>query len=118
MSRWRKFSEQFLHLAKLAIPWLPGISAPGQSLQSFSVTGTGADPLAVTFAGTYINGQELVNMADATYQIFLSGDFAGAVEITEASKTALGFNITGLALNEVAYILVVGRYVDMPDPQG
>jgi hypothetical protein len=112
-------SRQWQYLKRVAADWLAPISAPGLGFQIFSVTGTGASPLTVTFADQMVNGETIKNMETTDYQVFLDGEFANdrtACYVDASSRAAAGFNIVGLGNNEIAHLWVVGRWTDMPDP--
>lgn len=117
---WNEFNRYFQFLRKINIKWLAGITAPAQAFQVCSITGGGTGTDAVTFSDIYENGQQLINMADATYKTFISGEFAasqGDVVYPDLSSRAVtGFNVIGLGNNEVCHVIVVGRTAGMPDP--
>jgi len=97
-----------------------GITSPGLEAQLCQITGGGTGTDAVTFASIQTMGETLKGMADATYMVFISGEFAaaqGSVVYSDlSSRTTTGFNLIGLGLNEVCNVLVIGRTINMPDP--
>jgi hypothetical protein len=113
---WRKVSRSLQYWKRLAVDWILPIGAPGQAMQAVSITGTGANPLTVTFADQQVNGETMKDMETTDYLVLKDGVFAGTVTIPEANKAAASFRIAGLANAEICHCIIIGRWKDMPDP--
>lgn len=99
----RKLSKYVPALKDQGIDYVAAAAKAGVGIQAANVTQSGSTPFAVTFAGL-----GLQNMADATYDVIVSGPTGGTCA-DYTTRTTTGFNIiNGTASDRIA-ILVVGR---------
>lgn len=101
--------KQFSHFLHACIDWVMASGHVSRGISGFSVTGggTGTDAVVLSAYG-------VPDMADTAYQVLVNGETTAATKVDESTKTTTGFNVLGLALNEVGHVIVHGRFSGMP----
>jgi len=106
MSSTLKASRHIPYCKKLGIEYMAAAGKPQHGVQGFLVTcgGTGTDAVNLATLG-------YKKMWDASYAVIVTSE-AGTAVLDESTKTTSGFNLISGALNEVANVVVIGRFAD------
>lgn len=118
---WKSMKKQLQSLFRAGIDFLVGTPIPATNVMPVRVVGGGTGTDAITFAGlSNKRGTAYPNMADADYEVIMSGEFASSqgdvVYVDHSTLATTGFTVIGLGSAEVAHCIVVGRIAGQPNP--